>query len=106
MINVSYLVIQSALLEISVWLGMDQPSAKAGWRCATTIHGGQCVVIHGASMKPLLYASSSDIMVSYLFIVPPCITTVFFCTHNLKAHHMPILMATLVWELDLFFLLA
>ena len=42
----------------------------------------------------------------YLFIVPPCITTVFFCTHNLKAHHMPILMATLVWELDLFFSLA
>ena len=48
MINVSCLVIQCVLLEIYVWLGLDQPSAKAGWRCATITHGGQCVVIHGA----------------------------------------------------------
>ena len=39
-----------------------------------------------------------------LFIYSPPLH--HYRTHNLKAHHMPILMATLVWELDLFFLLA
>ena len=51
---------QAVPLEMYVWWVLAQPSVKAEWRCATTTHGGQCVIMGGEQTMLWLFASSSD----------------------------------------------
>ena len=47
-------------METFVWR-MELISWREEWKCAMTTSGGQCVLIHGVPMMPVLLVDSSDL---------------------------------------------